>query len=200
VTFTVPNNIEQGDELTLNVADVLNPNAPSSTDSITLVGSVTNLPPTAPPPPTAPNPVTSTPSPTSMPPVTTPAPAPAATGTISLDGTSVTVKGGVGAVRLTCVGGATCSGKLTLTAKSTKGHGKKKRSTIRTIASASFTVAAGKTATVQLELDPNGRKLLASGHGHLSAKLDIAKGSPAPPEAQIKTVHLSESKPAKKVR
>ena len=35
VTFTLPNNIKQGDELTLNVADVLNPTIPSSTDSIT---------------------------------------------------------------------------------------------------------------------------------------------------------------------
>jgi hypothetical protein len=203
VTFTVPNSIEQGDELTLNVADVLNPNAPSSTDSITLVGAVTNLPPTA-PPPTAPNPVTSTPIPTSTnpptPPVTAPAPAAAAAGTISLDDTSVTVKGAVGAVRLTCTGEATCSGKLTLTAKTTKGHGKKKHSTIQTIGTASFTVAAGKTTTVQLELNRNGRKLLTSGHGRLIARLDIAKGSPAPPEAQIKTVHLSESKPAKKVR
>jgi hypothetical protein len=112
----------------------------------------------------------------------------------------VTVKGALGAVRLTCTGGATCSGKLTLTAKTTKGHGKKKHSTIQTIASASFTVAAGKTATVQLELNRNGRKLLTSGHGRLIARLDIAKGSPAPPEAQLETVHLSESKPAKKVR
>jgi hypothetical protein len=203
VTFTVPNSIEQGDELTLNVADVLNPNAPSSTDSITLVGAVTNLPPTA-PPPTASNPVTSTPIPTSTnpptPPVTAPAPAAAAAGTISLDDTSVTVKGAVGAVRLTCTGEATCSGKLTLTAKTTKGHGKKKHSTIQTIGTASFTVAAGKTTTVQLELNRNGRKLLTSGHGRLIARLDLAKGSPAPPEAQIKTVHLSESKPAKKVR
>ena len=47
VTFTVPNDIEQGDELTLNVFDVLNPTIPSSTDSITLAGAVTNLPPTA---------------------------------------------------------------------------------------------------------------------------------------------------------
>ena len=47
VTFTVPNNIEQGDELTLKIADVVNPTVSSSTDAITLVGAVTNLPPTA---------------------------------------------------------------------------------------------------------------------------------------------------------
>ena len=47
VTFTVPNDIKQGDELSLNVAGVLNPTIPSNTDTITLVGAVTNLPPTA---------------------------------------------------------------------------------------------------------------------------------------------------------
>jgi hypothetical protein len=31
---------------------------------------------------------------------------------------------------------------------------------------------------------------------HLSAQLDIAKSSPSSPEAQTKTVHLNQSKPA----
>jgi hypothetical protein len=47
VTFTVPNTINSGDVLSLNVADVLNPTVPSSTDSILLRGNVTHLPPTA---------------------------------------------------------------------------------------------------------------------------------------------------------
>lgn len=197
VTFTIPHNIAQGDELTLNVADVLNPSVSSSTDSITLVGSVTNLPPTPAVPTVPPSPAT-TPTPTSTPTVTVPPPA--ATGTIALDGTSVTLKGGVGAVRLTCAGGATCSGKLTLTAKITMGHGKTRRSTSHTIATASFTVAAGKTAAVQIKLNSTGRKLLTSDHGHLGAQLRIVKSSPSPPEAQTKTVHLNESKPAKKAK
>jgi len=41
VTFTVPNTINSGDELTLTVADVVNPSTASASDSITLVGSVT---------------------------------------------------------------------------------------------------------------------------------------------------------------
>jgi hypothetical protein len=204
VTFTVPNNIKSGDALTLTVSDVRNPSTASPTDSITLVGSVTGPPPIAPAPPPPnpnPNPIATTITTTS--PVTTPAPpAPAAaTGTISLAGTSVTVKGATGAVRLTCTGTTTCSGKLTLTAKiTTKGHGKKKRSKTQTIGTASFTVAAGKTTTVQLELNPTGRKLLGTGHGHLSAQLDIAKSLPSPPEVQTKTVHLNEPKPAKKAK
>ncbi len=55
VTFTLPNSIKQGDELTLKIAEVLNPTLPSSTDAITLVGAVTNLPPTALTPSTTPS-------------------------------------------------------------------------------------------------------------------------------------------------
>jgi len=205
VTFTVPNNIERGDELTLKIADVVNPTVSSSTDAIALVGSVANLPPTAPPPPSGPGPTPITRTPiltTSTSPVTTPAPpaAKTASGTISLDGTSVTVKGVTGSVELTCSGTATCSGKLTLTAKTTTAHGKKKRSKTQTIGTASFSVAAGKTATVQIELNATGRKLLSSGHGHLGAQLRISKSSPSPSETQTNEVRLSKSKPAKKKR
>jgi hypothetical protein len=203
VTFTVPNSIEQGDELTLKIADVLNPTVPSSTDAITLVGSVTNLPPTAPPPPPGPGPTPIATTPivtTPISPVTTPAPpaAKTATATISLDGTSVTVKGATGTVKLTCTGSTTCSGKLTLTAKTTTAHGKKKRSKTQTIGTASFSVAAGKTANVEIKLNATGQKLLSTGHGHLSTQLEIAKSSPSPSEAQTKTVHCSESRPANK--
>jgi hypothetical protein len=205
VTFTVPNNINSGDALTLTVSDVRNPSTASPTDSVTLVGSLTGPPPIAPPPPAAPKPTPIATTPTSTFPVTTPAAT--ATGTVSLAGTSVTVKGGIGAVKLTCVGTATCSGKLTLTAKiTTKGHASNKqqkrsetqRSETQTIGTASFSVAAGKTATVQIELNTIGRRLLSSDRGHLSARLGIAKSSPSPPEAQTETVHLSESKPPKK--
>ncbi len=110
----------------------------------------------------------------------------------------MTVKGVTGSVELTCSGTATCSGKLTLTAKTTTAHGKKKRSKTQTIGTASFSVAAGKTATVQIELNTTGRKLLSSGHGHLSAQLRISKSSPSPSETQTNKVRLSESKPAKK--
>lgn len=50
VTFTLPRNVNSGDVLTLRIADVRNPGTPSSTDSITVQGSVTGPRPTAPPP------------------------------------------------------------------------------------------------------------------------------------------------------
>jgi hypothetical protein len=211
VTFTVPNDIGSGDALTLTVSDVRNPSTSSPTDSITLVGNVTGPPPVAPPPAAPkpnPAPIAVAPAPTSTTtksttPVTTPAPA--ATGTVSLAGTSVTVEGGIGTVKLTCTGTATCSGKLTLTAKiATKAHNKKQKRSeaqrieTQTIGTASFSVATGKTVTVRIELNTTGRRLLSSDHGHLKARLGIAKSSPSPREAQTKTVTLSESKPTKK--
>jgi hypothetical protein len=47
VTFVVPNTINSGDVLTLNVQDVINPSTASSTDSITLHGNVTGPAPVA---------------------------------------------------------------------------------------------------------------------------------------------------------
>ena len=193
VTFTVPNNINPRDVLTLSVTDVRNPGTSSGTDSITLVGNVTGAPPIAPTPGT-PNPMPT--PPISTPPVTAPAPAP--TGSIGLDRSNVPVTGGTGAVELTCTGTATCSGKLTLTVKTTERHGDERRSKTRVIGTANFSVKAGKTATVHVKLNAAGRKLLRAGHGHLSAQLGIAKSSPRPAATQTKRVQLSESKPAKK--
>ena len=51
VTFTVPDNITSGDVLTLRIADVRNPDTPSSSYSISVIGNVTGPKPTAPPPP-----------------------------------------------------------------------------------------------------------------------------------------------------
>ena len=51
VTFTVPDNIASGDVLTLRIADIRNPDIPSSTYSISVIGNVTGPKPTAPPPP-----------------------------------------------------------------------------------------------------------------------------------------------------
>ncbi len=115
----------------------------------------------------------------------------APTGTVALSGTTLTVKSsGQTAVKLTCTGTATCSGKLTLTVKRIVHKGKKKHTKNETIASASFSVPAGGTATIKLKLNAVGRSLLHAAHGRLSATLAIVKSSPSPSVTLEKGVHL----------
>ena len=137
----------------------------------------------------------STPPASSTTPATTTPPAtPAATGSISLDGSSITVQsGGAAAVKLTCTGTATCTGKLTLTAR-TKG---KKKAKTETIGTASFSIPAGKTAAVKLALNATGRALLNAAHRHLSATLTILKASPSPTQTNTDSVHLTQQKATK---
>ena len=132
---------------------------------------------------------------------TTPPPAAtAATGSVSLDGSTITVQSsGKAAVKLTCTGTTTCAGKLKLTVKSAAKKGKKKSKKVKTetLGTASFTIAAGKTATIKLTLNETGRALLSATHGHLSATLMILKSLPAPAATQTKSVHLVLQKAAK---
>jgi hypothetical protein len=127
---------------------------------------------------------------------TTPPATTAATGRVSLTGSTVTVQSnGAAQVTLTCAGTATCSGELTLTAK-TKGKGKKKAKT-EMIGTAGFSVLWGKTATVKLTLNSAGKALLKSAHGHLSATLTILESSPSPTQANTDSVHLTQQKATK---
>ena len=135
----------------------------------------------------------STPSTTSTTPTTTTTPA---TGSVSLDGSSITVQSsGKAQVKLTCTGTATCGGTLTLTAK-TKSKGKKKAKT-ETIGTSSFSIPAAKTATVTLTLTGTGRALLSAAHGKLTATLAILKSSPGPSNTQTHSVHLAQQKATK---
>jgi hypothetical protein len=117
-----------------------------------------------------------------------------ATGSVSLAGSTIGVQSaGRTSVKLSCTGTATCTGKLTLTVKSTtEGKGKKRRSETTTIGTAMFSIPAGKTATVTLTLTVPGRALLKSDHGKLSASLTILKSSPSPTSTQHKTVELAQ--------
>jgi Trypsin len=103
-------------------------------------------------------------------------PAPTPSSRLSLAGGSIAVKGTGALVKLHCEGAATCTGKLVLTAK-VASKSKRKRRSHRTrkvtIGTASFSIAAGATATVQLELNGVGRALLRTGHGRLGARLAI---------------------------
>ena len=131
-------------------------------------------------------PASSTTPATTTPPATT-----AATGNVSLDGSTIDVQAsGKAAVKLTCAGAMTCAGKLTLTAK-TKGKGRKKAKT-ETIGTAGFSIPTDSTATVELTLNAAGRALVKAAHVRLSVTLTILKSSPAPAATQTDSVHLSQ--------
>ncbi len=117
----------------------------------------------------------------------------AASGRVLFDGSTINVPSdGQAAVKLTCASTATCSGKLTLIAK-TKGKSKKKAKT-QTIGTASFSIPAGRTVTIKLKLNGTGRTLLSAAHGHLNASLTILRSSFA---TQTNSVHLVQQKATK---
>jgi PKD repeat protein len=123
---------------------------------------------------------------------------PAVTGSLSLDGSTLTVQSsGKALLKLTCAGAGTCSGKLTLTAKGTarKGKGgKKAKAETKTIGTATFSVSAGKTIAVELMLNVAGRALLSADHGRVSANMAILELAPSPENTQTTAVHLAQEK------
>ena len=118
---------------------------------------------------------------------------------MALDGSTITVQGsGEALLELACAGTGTCSGKLTLTAESTKAdgsrRGEKSSSTMTTIGSARFSVSAGTTAMVKLTLNATGRALLEVDDGRLSASLTILESSPSPWQTHTENVRLVRQK------
>jgi hypothetical protein len=123
-------------------------------------------------------------------------------GSVSLDAATIRVQGSHEAgVKLACAGAGACSGKLTLTAKSTKGDasrkGAKASSVMTTIGSARFSISASTTAMVKLTLNAIGRALLKVDHGRLSSILTILESSPASSQTHTATVQLVQQKAAK---
>jgi hypothetical protein len=117
------------------------------------------------------------------------------TGEVSLAGAGITVQGdGVALVKLDCVGSVSCAGKLTLSATSTA-KGKRQRSRTVTIGTDVFLAADGNTTIAHVKLNEAGRKLLASAHQRLAARLEIQKLTPAPEQKQIANVHLALRRP-----
>lgn len=101
---------------------------------------------------------------------------------------TLTVKGGVVSVQLGCVaGGATCSGRATLTATGS-GGGKAAKTT--TLGSAAVKIAAGRTATVRIKLNAAATKLLKKSR-RLKARLTVTLAG-APPIKR--TVSLKRSR------
>jgi len=117
----------------------------------------------------------------------------AATGSVLLNGSSITVQsGGEAVVKLACAGTTTCAGKLTLTVKGITKKGKKAK--METIGTAAFSIPPNETTTIKLMLNAAGKALLGSDHGHLDATLSILKSSPAPSQTHTNSVHLVQQK------
>jgi FG-GAP repeat/IPT/TIG domain len=97
---------------------------------------------------------------------------------------------------LTLVGTGTgkCAGKLRLRVKIKHAH---KRSTLKTIGTAVFSISAHRTLLVRVKLNPAGRALLKAGHGHLNASLLLVKSLPVPVKARTASVKLTQQKPRK---
>ncbi len=110
-------------------------------------------------------------------------------------GTEIPVQGGHKAVvKLTCSYAKVCTGKLTLTARAAPGKHRSRRdaSTGKGLGSASFSIAAGKAALVDIPLSKLGRALLEEAHGHLAVVLTIRETEPAPGKTQTEQARLAQ--------
>jgi hypothetical protein len=116
---------------------------------------------------------------------------------------NITVKrDGTALVELECTGsaaGQSCAGKLALSVQATRKSGQRSRTVTATIATAQFSVGAGKTATVHVDLNRVGRALLRTSHGRLGAHLTILQSTPAS-HTQIRSVWLIGQKSHDKTR
>jgi hypothetical protein len=110
---------------------------------------------------------------------------------VSLQSSTLAVRGNKAAVKLAASGIATCTGKLTLIVKV---KGKNKHAKKKTIGTATFSVTGGKAVIVRINLSGPGRALLKGAHGHLSGTLTILKASPNPATTQTQGVRLAKAK------
>jgi subtilisin family serine protease len=92
------------------------------------------------------------------------------------------------AVKLRCdAGSGTCAGRLTLTIKTRTATGRRR---VRTIGTASFSIPAGRIATIAVDLDSIGHTFWHVAHGRLSATLTIL-ASPSASKARVERVRLT---------
>lgn len=99
---------------------------------------------------------------------------PSSNATLSLAGKHVAVsRAGDALVKVECVGHEKCRAKLTLRIQmAVRVKGKKTLRTVTLGTSAVLSIAAGKTATAQIKLNPAGRRLLRD-HGRLHVDLGL---------------------------
>lgn len=110
-------------------------------------------------------------------------------GHVSLIATAIIVQSrDIAAVKIGCpVQAKACRGTITLTVavKAADRH----PHTVQ-IGKATFSAKAGRTATVKVKLNATGSRLLASGHGRLSATVEIHQLQPTPKRTLRKSVRL----------
>ncbi|HUN79614.1 MAG TPA: Ig-like domain-containing protein [Solirubrobacteraceae bacterium] len=107
---------------------------------------------------------------------------------------------GAVAIELRGTGAGTCTGTLTLSVRRRVGRGRHARTGRQRIGTARFTLAAGRTTTVRLTLDPAGRALLKRGHGHVQASLELMQSTANVAMASLIPVTLVEGRPARRGR
>ncbi|MGA9314019.1 MAG: Ig-like domain-containing protein [Solirubrobacteraceae bacterium] len=117
-------------------------------------------------------------------------------GEAKLEGVTVAIHAHVVAeVKLACHGTTSCKGKVSLWVGEPikRKHGKKGSRSVE-IGSGVFSIAGGKTASIDIHLNRPGRAVLASHHGRVRAYLKLAQES----ETTQTSVRLVEAKPARK--
>ena len=98
------------------------------------------------------------------------------------------------AIRLLRNGSGLCRGTVTLRYKQ-KLNGK--RFKLKSIGSASFSIAPGKGQVVKIKLNKLGQTLFRAGHGKLNASLAVLRTTPAPKLGKTASVRLSVKKTRK---
>jgi hypothetical protein len=108
----------------------------------------------------------------------------------------VKVKGSVASVTLRCPGPGSCSGVMRLVARVVTKHGKRKKTSKVTIGVASFSMAAGKKATLRVRLTGQGRKLLGKA-GKRGLKVTVAGSGVKAHAATLKMAKAGKHKKKK---
>jgi hypothetical protein len=145
------------------------------------------------------------PSPAGSPPGSPPAAAQQVAGTSTKSGEVVLVSSLlatqvnlVALVKLHCTAPGGCGGTLGLSAQSaTKAKRGGPRLHTVSLGSASFTIAAGDTATVKIKLSAVARALVHSAHGHLPARLRLIEVATGREATRVENVHILEAAGAK---
>jgi hypothetical protein len=94
------------------------------------------------------------------------------------------------AVRLRVSGTGRCVGKLRL--RVTRRLSKRSLQ-VKTIGTARFSIAAGRSAVIKVKLNAAGRRMLSTHRGRLSASLLLVRQAPSPLLAQSARVQLTRA-------
>jgi hypothetical protein len=118
----------------------------------------------------------------------------AATGTVTLDDVVIGVqRRDEATIELTCSDVEKCVGTLTLAVKAPPRKGKRRRIKIETIGAGSFSIEAGKAASIHITLNKTARALLKAARGRLGARLTIHRAAPLPIKTHVQNIRLEQA-------